>query len=189
MFFAKEFESDLSEAENEALVALFEQVGLSSVLRANPFAYLRLKPSVYLENSPKSGWYSFDEGGAEISISRDSNEYGQTFEWGLIKKLSCTAPDEFGAVLRTLVHEIGHHLHQLLKVKDLVRFKQTCITPCHNACSYYGTVNGLEYFAETFAAYIYFRTELIVHDGVGYTMLESALESMGVKVNEYDPGT
>jgi len=159
------------------------------VLSENPFAYLRLKSSVYLENSPKSGWYSFDEGGAEISVSRDSDEYGQIFEWGLIKKLSCTAPHEFGAVLGTLVHEIGHHLHRLLKFKDLARFSQTCLTPRHNACSRYGMINGLEYFAETFAAYIYFRPELISYDEVGYTMLESALEFMGVRVNEYDPGT
>jgi hypothetical protein len=60
--------------------------------------------------------------------------------------------------------------------------------PRTNAISEYAKIQARpeEYFAETFAAWVLYRVELSVNDELGYGMMQRALETLGVEVQEYE---
>jgi hypothetical protein len=186
IFFTLKLEAVLSKEQLEPLGEMLIQAGLSHFLQSYPMSYLRIQNTVDLHGSPVNGVYDFEEGGAEIALERDGDEYGQVFQWGYTSKISATGITPFEAVCRTLVHEIGHHLHRTLRLADPSRFVQSLQAPRQNAASAYGKTDRLEYFAETFSAYVFYPTELIFYDESGYKMMKSVLDSLGIQGVEYD---
>ncbi len=57
-----------------------------------------------------------------------------------------------------------------------------------NGVSNYAKSAEVEYFAETFVAWILYRTELAVNDELGYGMIQRALKALVIEVKEYDFG-
>jgi hypothetical protein len=106
--------------------------------------------------------------------------------WGRTFALSGVAKTAFEAVQKTLVHELGHHLHQKLSEVDFFRFQLTFKVIRSNAASVYAKTrfNPEEYFAETFVAWVFHRTDLIIFDELGYAMMQTALQVIGVEVHE-----
>jgi hypothetical protein len=130
------------------------------------------------------GWYGYQTGEAEISLSRATNEYGTTYQHQRFWSISSLANTALQAVQMTCLHETGHHIHAHLREIDLQQFSQTMLVPRTSALSQYGMGRNLEYFAECFAAYVFKRTELLTDDLLGYAMIERALTRLGIVVQE-----
>jgi hypothetical protein len=50
----------------------------------------------------------------------------------------------------------------------------------------YAQYNEYEYFAESFALYVFFQDALLQRDPVGHAMIETALSHLGLGVNPYE---
>jgi hypothetical protein len=183
--FASEVQSSLSDEELQEVVSIIDKMGIGDFLRENPLTSLKFAAEVFVNSKSVGGFYDFITSDIEVATSKDVDDYGQNLEWGKTSKLSATASTPLLAVQRTLVHEIGHHIHNQIKKLYPHRFRYT-MNPVlrQNAASAYGKRDNIECFAEGFAAYVFFRTEFIVYDGVGFKSMEAALKELGLKVNE-----
>jgi hypothetical protein len=56
--------------------------------------------------------------------------------------------------------------------------------PMSDSISHYGLGNPLEHFAESFAAYVFQRAELVVDDSFGYAMIRKVLERFELELKE-----
>ena len=128
--------------------------------------------------------YSYQDKIAQICVTRD--DYGQEFEWGKIDKVSNTAKTLLQAIIFTFLHELGHHIHAALRDIDKFRFGMTLRVIRTNAISNYAKspLLQLEYFAETFAAWVLYRAELRLKDQFGYAMIAAALAVLELEIKE-----
>jgi hypothetical protein len=171
--------------ENIAQITeIFKRIGVAGWLEQNPFSSLEFSRVVVNEGEEVGGWYDYAKKSAAIALTKAQDEYGKECVWGRISKLSAAATTPEEAVQRTLVHELGHHIHKKLGEVDPEQFLGTHITPRSNSGSRYGMVNPREYFAETLVAYVFHRTELYVDDQLGYGMMARALKRFGLEVAE-----
>jgi hypothetical protein len=58
------------------------------------------------------------------------------------------------------------------------------MTPRSDALSQYGLMNPLEHFAESFAAYVFQRTELLIDDAFGHATIERVLTRLALELKE-----
>ena len=72
----------------------------------------------------------------------------------------------------TFAHELGHHLQ--FTTNSFQDAEQTHVRG--NPLSKYGKKNPREYFAESFAAYMFRRADLKRHDPEGHAMIERAIQ-------------
>jgi hypothetical protein len=182
--FADTLVTELLPESVSQITEIFDRMGVAGWLEQNPFSSLEFSPSITIGTREYGGWYDFPTQSAAIALSKTPDEYGQELIWGKISKLGVAAatPDE--AVQRTLVHELGHHIHKKLGNMDSRAFNMIVRAVTSNGGSHYSRKNGLEYFAESFSAYTFHRTELIFHDQLGYDMIERALKTLGIEVAE-----
>jgi len=100
--------------------------------------------------------------------------YGQEFGSPDLTSVSAAGPNQIEATARSLYHELGHHLLDILgpaaihEVQTLRRAGRTC------PVSQRARAGPLEYFAETYAAYR-FEATLADRDPDGYHMIEALL--------------
>ncbi len=188
---AEDLESDLDDSQTQKILEIFDKVGLSEWLVSNPFKKIKLTSKVYTQINHDfievNGLYSYQTMKAEIATSRDTTEYGHSLDWGRIDKISHTGRTALEAVQFTALHETGHHIHAVLRYLNKLQFVMTMNPVRSNAVSNYAKVaSPIEYFAETFAAWILYRTESLIFDNTGYGMIGRALEAVALRVGEYD---
>jgi hypothetical protein len=180
--FAKHLQSHLEIHETIALLQIFSRVGIDNWLHDNPFSALHIRKDVMLHGIPVNGWFSYQENTATIATSRDSKEWAEQLVWGRTDRLSLTAPTAFEAIQFTLLHELGHRLHLAL-LFDAALFRMPWLLPRSDAVTNYAkSANAEEYFAESFVAWIFYRTELFAQDQLAYAMIQRALDALGIEV-------
>lgn len=168
------------------ITAIFEEIGVDQWLTERPFIQLQFVNRCFLNDREVSGWYSYQHQTAEIALDRSFDCYGQPLEWGKIQVVSYVSDTLLQATQKTLTHELGHHIHMALRELDLSMFRQTMTTVRTDAISQYAKTISKpeEYFAETFVAWIFHRTELMEYDKLGYAMMERALKMLKLEVGE-----
>jgi hypothetical protein len=186
--FAENLESILDDSQTQAILEIFNKIGVNQWLAQNPFKKLALVEQSFIENAEVSGWYGYNTREAEISVIKNINQSGQQLDWGKVDKLSHTARTVLEAVQFTIIHELGHHVHNAYRQVNPLGFRQSMMAIRSNAVSNYAKLRDrpAEYFAETFVAWVLYRIELSVHDELGYAMIERALQALEIEVNEYD---
>jgi hypothetical protein len=180
--YALETVTHLNQDQLERLTGIFKDIGVDGWLERNPLSRLELSKEVLDDGVAVNGIYSFVNQTIRVATARDKREYGRTFEWQRVYSVSSTAQTPFEAIQRTLVHELGHHVHNLLRRLNEPQFVETQRVNFLQAGTVYGKRNPLEYFAECFALYVYFPDPLERKDPSGYVMLEKALHRVGLEV-------
>jgi hypothetical protein len=179
--FQGRLETVLTNEETASITSVVTQAGLGAFLDAHPME-LSLQPSVQFRGRDVAGVYDFWNRRAEVATTR--NDPSQPFRSRATESVSSTGATPLERVRRTLIHEIGHHVHWLLRELHPDLFRRSILLPRSDAITTYATSDELEYFAESFAAFVFLRTELIVQDRLAYAMIEETLVRLGVEVNE-----
>ena len=184
----RQLESMLDDTQTQVILKIFDKIGINQWLGKNPFKKITLVEQSYIANVEVSGWYDYNAREAEISSTKNSDEWGARLEWGKVDKLSHTGRTALEAVQFTAIHELGHHIHAELSKQNALSYKLSFQLPRTNGVSTYAKTprRAEEYFAESFAAWVLYRVELSVHDQLGYGMIERALEALGIEVKEYE---
>jgi hypothetical protein len=177
----------LNQEEIDGLQSIFSKIGIADWVDKNRFSNLTFSHSVPLNNDFVNGWYDYQTSEAHVATKRSNKEFNQKLLWGKVEALSHTGRTLFEATQFTLLHELGHHIHAKLRDHDLQMFGQTMRPIRSDAVSNYAKIERpIEYFAETFVAWVLYRVELSVHDELGYGIIQRALKTLGIEVIEYD---
>jgi hypothetical protein len=184
LFIAKEIQSVLSDHQLQHIIVLLEDVGLASFLTLYPLEKLIFEDQVLIENRVSNGQYEFFTQTIKVGTFREERDYNNIYQKQQFWSISTLASTSELAYLRTLVHELGHHIHRILREKDKNMFQYTMTIPNYNALSQYGLQDNLEYFAECLAAYIFHRVELMLDDWLGYDMIQKALQVLNLNLKE-----
>ncbi len=182
--FADEFDSDLSSDKTQQLMVLPEQLGLKLFLERHPLRRLSFVKQVFLDTKPVNGLYHYRTRDLEISATRTQSDFGLRYQKQKIWSVSSIARDADAAICRTFVHELGHHLHCVLRQVDALAFRSTMLIPISDSITRYGLVNPQEHFAESFAAFVFQRVELLMDNSFGYAMIQSVLERLELEIKE-----
>jgi hypothetical protein len=182
--YANEIATHLGQDHIDRLTDVFAEIGVADWLERHPFSRLEIMHQVWDEGVAVNGVYFFQDRLLKIATTRAKSEYGQRFEWQRVYSVSSTAETQIEATQMTLVHELGHHIHNILAGLDEQHFLETTRTVFLRGGTTYSKQNPLEYFAESFALYSYFPTELLVKDVDGYVMIEGVLERIGLEVKQ-----
>jgi hypothetical protein len=188
---AENLESTLDDQQTQAILEIFNRIGIRNWLEQNPFKELKFVPKVYMEmdnvSVEVSGFYSYQQRKAEVGLLRDNEEYKKFLQWGRTQKLSHTGQTLLQAIQITLLHELGHHIHAQLREIGSSEFVVAMQLPRTNAVTNYAkSPRPVEYFAETFAAWVLYRPQLSKRDTLGYAMISRALKILSIEVNEYE---
>lgn len=97
--------------------------------------------------------------------------------------MSSTAKTPLEANRITLVHELRHHMHGILRGADLEQWRSTVTGVLLEGPTSISRKNFLEYFAESFVLYIYNQQELFMRDLKGHDMMKKALQTVILGVN------
>jgi hypothetical protein len=183
--YAPILETHLGQDHIDRIVQIFEEIGVTQWLEQNPLSQLHFTREVFSDfNTSVNGMYSFLTATLHVATQRDRATYGKTFEWGAVHSVSTTGVLQIDAVQRTLVHELGHHIHATLGKVDLESFNKTMRAVFLRGGTTYSKRDNIEYFAESFALYVFYPTELLVKDVDGYGMIEKALGVVGLEVEQ-----
>lgn len=184
--FAVVLESVLDQAQTLAVLDIFVQIGVAAWLEKHPIRRLGFQTQIVYQGRVLQGVYSYKDNTMEIAVTRAASSYGQTLEWGKTDKVSNTALTLHQAMQFTLLHELGHHLHAALLEYDRFEFAMTLRAVRTNAVSNYAKtpLEPIEYFAETFVAWVLYRTELLIYDNLGYGMIQRALKILALELEE-----
>lgn len=140
-----------------------------------------------------SGTYSWFGGKLTLMINagRRPSTWGHSLLPGSSWSVSSVGTGKRNAMIRTFVHELGHHV-QLFDWKvatpgtpAAVRVNAVILAAFSRTkgpLTMYGLHNSKEYFAESFAAYVFERAALQLHDPVGLKMVEDVLAIRGFTV-------
>jgi hypothetical protein len=185
--YAREIETHVGQDRIDRLTDIFKEIGVSDWLEANPLSRLELTQQVFTDaGNPANGMYSFVFQTMHVATTRDVSEIRKVFDWQRVYSVSSTAQTPTEAIQRTLIHELGHHIHNLLQLRFLDVFKRTLAVNYLAGGTLYAQYNKQEYFAESFALYVFFQSELLQRDPVGHAMIEAALTRLGLEVNPYE---
>jgi hypothetical protein len=182
--FAKHIESELPDAQLQTFLQIPEQIGLARFLIQYPLRSIRFEHNIIFDGREVNGVYEFLTREASVNLSRQIFDYGQPYQKQKFSSISVLAADTHFATERTFVHELGHHVHCILRELDLSLFRITMMTPRSDSLSQYGLTNSLEYFAESFAAYVFQRTELRIDDAFGHAIIERVLTRLALELKE-----
>jgi hypothetical protein len=128
-----------AEFEPDEVVSVFSEIGTETWLAKNPFEKIVFSGKVFYENREVHGLYSAFAQEVHVATTRSSDI--QPFRWGEIQAVSHTALTSLEAIRKTLIHELGHHLHAHLLQLNKTQFMQTTLMVRTNAISHYGRVN------------------------------------------------
>lgn len=181
--FAKHLESSAYD-ELQELLQTPEQIGLLKFLEQHPLNGLYFANDILVNAVEVSGVYLFSTQEASINLTRTNKDFGQVYQKQQFWSVSTLAINRHSAIQRTFVHELGHHIHQTLRKLDLSLFRFTMLTPTSDSISHYGLGNPLEHFAESFAAHVFQRIDLLSDDSFGYDMIERVLARFDLKIGE-----
>lgn len=182
--FAQQLESVLDQAQTQVLLDLPKRIGFSDFLVQHPLQKIVFAQKIIDNQVEVNGIYDYVLKIAEVSVSRAEIEYGWYYRKQDFWSISSLGINLQNAIERTFIHELGHHLHRVLREIDLPLFRSTMLFPVGNALSQYGLKSNLEYFAENFVAYVYHRIEFLIDDQLGYDMLERVFRRLGLEIKE-----
>ncbi len=177
-----------SSEQIKALLLIFDQIGIGHWLSENPFSSLEFRDTVVLNQYGVNGWYSYKDRNAQIALTRDKTSFGAALDWGQIQSVSTVSNSPFEAIGKTMVHELGHHLHNKLLLDFPELFGVTMRMIRSDAISNYAKSprRPEEYFAESFAAWVFHRTDFVIFDQQGYATMNKSLDTLGITVKEYE---
>jgi hypothetical protein len=112
--YANALETHVGQDHINRLTQVFIDIGVAHWLEEHPFSRLELTHAVVYRGQNVNGLYDFLQRTLKIATTRDSSEYGQTFEWQRAYSVSSTGKTPTETVQMTLVHELGHHIHNIL---------------------------------------------------------------------------
>jgi hypothetical protein len=182
--YAQVIETHVGQDHIDRLTQIFSEIGVAKWLEEHPLSRLELSHAVFYQGQSVNGLYDFLECTIKIATTRDSNEYGKVFEWQRIYSVSSTGKTPIETVQITLVHELGHHIHKILgDINEECYIETLRCFPLYSGTSY-GQRSRFEYFAESFALYVFYPTELLVKDPAGYGMIEKTLGVVGLEVRQ-----
>jgi len=127
----------------------------------------------------RPGVYQRSRQRVEINATRARSKYGETLKPGATWSISKTAKTQAGATKRTLVHEVGHHIHRTggPKVERIIR--KAYEKGRGQSLTKYGRTTSGEFFSESFTAYRFNRAALKQHSPEGYRMVRKVLREIG----------
>jgi hypothetical protein len=182
--YADEILTHVGQDHVDRLTRVFEDMGVAQWLKEHPLTRLELTHKVLdLQDVEVNGMYSFKFQTVQVATMRSTDEYHKVFDWQRVHSVSSTGDSPTETVRRTLVHELGHHVHNILRHTDLETFEKTLIVNFLAGGTLYAQSSAYEYFAESFALYVFFRQDLRDRDPRGYAMMEMALFRVGLEVN------
>lgn len=182
--FVEHIESELPESQLQVFLQIPEQIGLSDFLIQHPLQTIRFEYNIVFDGREVNGLYEFLTREASVNLSRQVFDCGQPYQKQKFSSISVLAEDTHLAIGRTFVHELGHHVHCILREQDLSLFRMTMLTPRSDSLSQYGLINPLEYFAESFAAYVFQRLELLIDDPFGHATIDRVLARLALNIKE-----
>lgn len=167
--------SVLTTAETNQLLRIVD-ARLRNRLASNRLGDLSIRKGLYHRGKKINGSYQSPGANLDVEADRAASTFGQKFNPGQVFSVSSAGGSAMRAMQRTLVHELGHHLHRTggAQVDKAVRlaFKRGR----RGALTRYARYSYGEYFAESFAAWRFHRSALRTHDPVGYAMVEKVLK-------------
>jgi hypothetical protein len=173
---AQDIRSALTPGRTNRVFAVLDGPPLK-VLTKYPLEVLEL--GGHLPNGWDGGYFP-SERRITILPSVSSEHYGRPFVPGSIQFVTNAAKSETAAIQRNLVHEIGH----LLLDRESRVLKSYVRAAFHRnrdaAVSRYGRRNSREFFAESWAAYIFERKALRGYSQEVYSMVEHVLNEAGL---------
>jgi hypothetical protein len=186
--YTRQLKYTASTDQMNALLFIFDQIGIRQWLSENPFSGLEFRDKVVLNQNEVNGWYSYKDRNAQIALARDETSFGAVLDWGQIQSVSTVSSSSIEAIRKTMVHELGHHVHGHLLANFPELFGITMRTIRSDAISNYAKSpkRPEEYFAESFAAWVFHRTDFIVFDQQGYATMDKVLNTLGIEVREYE---
>jgi hypothetical protein len=182
--FAKTLETHVSQDYINRLTQIFWDIEAGEWLQEYPLSQLEVTHNILNDGVSVNGMYYYTREFIQIATIRPREHYGQPFQWERVYSISSTAEIQFESVQMTLIHEFGHHIHNILGKQNREQFMETMSTNFMRGGTTYAKRNHLEYFAESFALYIYYPTELLVKDPDGYGMIERALAQVRLEVRQ-----
>lgn len=156
-------------------------------LATAPLAALKFKRSI-----PAKGVSGMWKGSAArgMSIELSVSIHEKHIQFGALGSafvMSDMAPTSQQGLLRTLLHEFGHHIHRGDYFTNRARANVVDATigvayrsPAANPVTRYARSSRAEYFAESFVAFVVDPTALMNHDFEGYRMVEDVLTMRGI---------
>lgn len=150
---------------------------LLDLLEKHPVEKLSLSRSA---GRGAAGWYDTRSGQIRVAMVRQSFTFGKPLMPGVSRTISSTALTQEEARRRTLIHEIGHHIHHTGKDGAIDALVLKAFRTTKTPITKYAGTNYKEYLAESFAAYFVDRNALRQFDPVGFKMVEDVLTARGV---------
>lgn len=177
--FAKLEQGDLKGPELEQVLLAARKARLVEFLARKPLSELGFARQ--LGNTSDLGQYWATSRKLGVRTGRRADNFGQEFAPGVMWSISKTASSRIDAIRRTFVHELGHHLHFTAGSDADKVVRNAFQDPNSKPLTRYGGTVHYEYFAESFAAWVFHRGDLRRHDPVGYRMVREVLALQGVE--------
>lgn len=177
----KQVDSKVSKKARDELLRSVSDPAVLEFLERFPLQKLTLRKSVSSRGRQVNGWYDYVSGELAVTVDRQPKSFGATFTPGWSWSISTTAQTKEQAAKRTLVHELGHHVHLTspsTKTDEIVQKAYAKATK--KPITEYSATNHKEYFAECFAAYYTDRQTLRTFDPNGFRMVEDVLRARGM---------
>lgn len=166
-------------AEQTKILEAARKAKLVEFLERKPLSELFLSPHVSSgHDSNGAYWPGLERLG--VRTRRRGDTFANPFQPGESWSISYTGKDRLDAMRRTFVHELGHHVHLTGGTAADRLVMKAYLDPKSNPITRYGGVKRVEYFAESFAAYVFHRGALRKHDPVGYKMVREVLALQGI---------
>lgn len=178
--------SSLTDEEIQKIVEVVDSAGLSEFLGRYQLHQIEFMPTVVVDGRSVNGIYYPEDARVEVAITRDTRGWGLSRDDQDFYTLSQGGRSLLEAIQRTLIHEVGHHVHEVLRRQHPQLFLQTCLYPRSDGITPYARANAREYFAESFAAWVFARAELLIYDKIGYGMIETDLKALALKPKEIE---
>lgn len=180
------------------LDAVLDGVGQSvpwllDFLQTNPLSELRLEPTIKARNA--NGSYQIRAplpGTSVLSVqwNRKTDTWGQKLEPEKMWSVSSVGGTRLESVIRTFVHELGHHIHLHdvgLRTADYTAIDQDIKAEFAKrryggSFTRYAATLHVEYWAETFAAFVFHPSSLKRRDPAGYALVQRVLKARKISL-------
>lgn len=171
------FESKLPTATTNEVLSIIDKVGLLGFLEKKPLESLKLAKLKRNINGSYE-WGARTKGRLLVHSERE-NSHGESLVPGKIWSVSKAGVSAVEAMQRTLVHELGHHVHIAYRIQVDMLIRKA-FARSTSRITRYANWDHQEYFAESFAAYSFARDTLKNHDPNGFAMVESVRKMLGL---------
>ena len=156
---------------------------LLPLLKSAPIKRLNFELGLIDDEGDYSGAYFPQIRKVVINQKREPESYGQTFIAGQVQAVSFAGKDLKAAMQRTFIHELGHHMLNVvpaktrLEMENLLRASSKHSKPISERAK----ASWSEYFCETHAACVYHKQSLLKYDLLGYNTVVKVRFLLGLE--------